>query len=713
MASLLAELKRRNVIRVAVAYIVVGWVVLQVAEFLSPLLQLPVWTVPFALYLGILGFPFALIFAWAYELTPQGLRRTQDVDPTASITHVTGSMLNKIIFVLMAMATLLLLLDRFLPNSPPDGAAVPTTEINVGSAEELIPEKPKSIAVLPFVNMSNDPDQEYFSDGISEELLNALAKINELRVAARTSSFAFKGKNQDIIKIGNALNVETVLEGSVRKSGQRLRITAQLINVNDGYHLWSETYDRDLTDIFVIQDEISAAIVTALKVHLTNGEALASTRAVDLEAYNFFLLGRHSLRRRTEPSLKTALGQYQKAIDIDPNYAAAWVGKAAATALLSDDNYGQVPLEQAVVEAQRLLDRAFELDPDSGSAHATQALLYSMQSLHRDALTSVRRAIELTPTEGILYSWQFNALASTGEYNAALASLEQAYLADPLHQTIRHNLIMQYVYMGQRAKAREMVTQDSRVAYELEAGIAQLEGRWADAVNEYSRAIERSEGGYDYRMTFARSILYFFQLRNPELASPGVNERIRYIYQAVSDPNSFLARNPVSDFSALDIIKLTGQVGALTKTEQCPAVLTALAHKDFENTELYGDINGVPGDADLAIAYSWCLRQTGEQQQSLALARRIESYFNRAIANGEPPFYFAQLARVQMLLGEEDAAMGSLRLAWQYYGLDWYSLLTPEYSSLHSRGEYRELIEAVEQHTNAERAKLGWDPIEL
>jgi len=264
-------------------------------------------------------------------------------------------------------------------EEPPvaESEAMPITASTAGPATvDVTP----SIAVLPFVNMSNDPDNEYFSDGISEELLHTLAKIRQLRVAARTSSFAFKGKNQDITEIGNRLNVDTVLEGSVRKSGKRVRITAQLINVEDGFHIWSDTYDRDLTDIFAIQDEISAAIVDALKVHLSDGETTAKSQVIEAEAYNSYLLARYNFRRRTENSLNLAVKQYGQAIDIDPGYAAAWAGKASATVLLSENQYGTLPHSEALRQAQMMLDSAFSLDPNLGEAHATQALLHFLSN---------------------------------------------------------------------------------------------------------------------------------------------------------------------------------------------------------------------------------------------------------------------------------------------------------------------------------------------
>ena len=326
MASLLTELRRRNVFRVAVGYLFLAWVVLQITDLLAPALLLPEWTLSLVTFLGILGFPFALFFAWAFELTPEGIKRSEDVAPEESITGQTAGALNKLIIALLCAAVAILLADKYLNF----GAllAPPAAEVELAAEPAAMPveedSKPRSIAVLPFVNMSDDPGQEYFSDGISEELLNALAQIRELRVAARTSSFAFKGKNQDITNIGEQLNVETVLEGSVRKAGPRVRIVAQLISVDDGYHMWSQTYDRDLVDIFAVQDEISAAIVDALKLHLSAGEAPSAQQPVNIDAYNLYLQGRHNVRQRDPNSLEFALKQFQQAIDMDPDYSQPW-----------------------------------------------------------------------------------------------------------------------------------------------------------------------------------------------------------------------------------------------------------------------------------------------------------------------------------------------------------------------------------------------------
>jgi TolB-like protein len=317
-----AELNRRNVSKVALVYIIAGWLTMQVVDVMFPALQLPEWLTSAVAALLIIGFPFALIFAWAFELTPDGIKREKDVDRSKSITPQTGQKLNHVALVILTIAVSFLLVDKFVLESgqPPIQEPVATA-----------PDEKPSIAVLPFVNMSDDRDNEYFSDGLSEELLNLLAKIPQLHVAGRTSSFKFKGTNEDLRVIGEALNVRHVLEGSVRKSGSRLRITAQLIDTNNGYHLWSDTYDRDLTDIFAIQDEIAGHVVEELRAHLLGAEvAMTDQGTSNIEAYNEFLRGRYLLEHTSPENLASAVAAYEKAIALDPNFARAYAGLAIA-----------------------------------------------------------------------------------------------------------------------------------------------------------------------------------------------------------------------------------------------------------------------------------------------------------------------------------------------------------------------------------------------
>jgi TolB-like protein len=324
--SLIAELKRRNVFRVGAAYAIVGWLLIEVASVLLPTFDAPDWVMKAFSSLVILGFPLTLVIAWAFELTPEGIKRDTAVDPADSIRHVTGRRLDFIIIGVLVLAVAYFAVDKFVLESEPEQAGITPKPLPV--AESVAREK--SIAVLPFVNMSSDPEQEYFSDGLSEEILNLLAKVPELKVTARTSSFAFKGKNDDVRTIGKALNVNAVLEGSVRKSGERVRITAQLIDVASGTHLWSETYDRILTDIFAVQDNVASEILDALQVHV----GVAPTRGrptEDTEAYSLALKAKAALSVYEGDIARSYL---LKAIELDPDYAKAhelvafsyWVG---------------------------------------------------------------------------------------------------------------------------------------------------------------------------------------------------------------------------------------------------------------------------------------------------------------------------------------------------------------------------------------------------
>jgi TolB-like protein len=326
--SFFAELKRRNVIRMAVLYIVAGWVVLQIADVLFDPLGLPAWTFRMVLGLLLLGFPLALIFAWVFEMTPEGLKRERDIDRSASVVAHTGRKMNTVIVVLLVVAIAGLVIDRLIPESGQPAAATTAvagpdpTAADANAREAAATDT--SIAVLPFVNMSGDPDNEYFSDGLSEELMNTLVRLGGLKVTGRTSSFAFKGQNQDLREIGRLLNVANVLEGSVRKAGNRVRITAQLIKTSDGYHLWSDTFDRELDDIFAIQAEIAEQVSDALQVTLLGGavadEPKTPSVSHNAQAYEEYLRGMYIWQREPDlrESLDSARSHFEAALALDP-----------------------------------------------------------------------------------------------------------------------------------------------------------------------------------------------------------------------------------------------------------------------------------------------------------------------------------------------------------------------------------------------------------
>ena len=330
--SFFSELKRRNVVRMGVLYIVASWVVLQISDVIFDPLGVPSWVFRLLMSLLALGFPFTLIFSWIFELTPEGLKLERDIDRSQSIVHQTGHRMNTVIVVLLVLAIGGLIADRLIPRvvTPGDAKTV-LTSTTVAAEEVAVVEDEKSIAVLPSVNMSGDENNEYFSDGLSEELLNSLVRIGGLKVTGRTSSFVFKGQNKDLREIGRLLNVANVLEGSVRKSGNRVRITAQLVKTSDGYHLWSDTFDRELDDIFAIQAEIAERVTQALHVTLMGGEAetqstIAASR--NAQAYEEYLRGMYIWQRNPDEieALDRARAHFEQALLIDGQYADGYWG---------------------------------------------------------------------------------------------------------------------------------------------------------------------------------------------------------------------------------------------------------------------------------------------------------------------------------------------------------------------------------------------------
>ncbi len=428
--SLFKELKRRNVIRVAIAYAVAAWLLIEITATTFPILKLPDWSVTLVTVLVLIGFPLALILAWAYELTPEGLKKEKDVDRSQSITHVTGRKLDFIIITVLVLALGYFAYDKFLLQPEPG---------------EVFGDMDKSIAVLPFVNMSDDAGNEYFSDGLSEELLNLLVKIPELRVAARTSSFSYKGKDVKIAQIGEELNVTHVLEGSVRKAGNHVRITAQLVKTNNGFHLWSETFDRTLDDIFVVQDEIAKAVVDELKINLLG--AMPVGRTTDPEVYSLYLQGKYFRNLRGEENLEKAVAAFKQALAIDPDYAPAWIGIQVAYSLQA--NYSQRPEEETRSLAMEAVERALAIDEDMASAWA--GLAYLKRSSEWDwqgARVAINKALKLEPNNADVLPAAASLAGTFGRLSESVELFERNVELDPLRLGSLRALGIRYRNVG-------------------------------------------------------------------------------------------------------------------------------------------------------------------------------------------------------------------------------------------------------------------------
>jgi TolB-like protein len=445
MRSFVAELQRRNVIRAAAFYAASAWLLVQVATQVFPFFNVPNWTVRWIVIAAVVGFPFMLAFAWFYEFTPQGLKRESQIDPAESITRHTGKKLDRWIIAIMAVAIVLLVTNQFVLRKD-DNAAASTEATPV-----------KSIAVLPFTDLSPGHDQEYFSDGIAEELLNALAKLKDLKVAGRTSSFSFKGKNDDLRVIGKALSVANILEGSLRKQGDKVRITAQLIQVSDGFHLWSETYDGDLSDVFALQERIARAIAEKLEIVLQGDSAqrIVPVATTNPEAHALYLQATGIFNRREGARFPDAIAQLEQAIKLDPKFARAHARLAALVAIAP--TYTVIDPAVAAASAEEHARIASELDP--GLAEPYGALGQSL-SIHRrfvEARAAFEHARELDPDDTTSTLWYATELIMTGYRGQGNAMLDHLLEIDPMLPTALLWRGASYAYAGDMVNAERLL----------------------------------------------------------------------------------------------------------------------------------------------------------------------------------------------------------------------------------------------------------------
>jgi TolB-like protein/Tfp pilus assembly protein PilF len=464
-----AELHERRVIRVAVAYAIAAWMVVEVMLSVAPALRLPAWTGSFVVVLALLGFVPALGLAWAFDLTPAGIRRASSSQRATSAHDATGE---------------------------PDAPAVTERHAVVAMPAS------GSIAVLPFVNFSAQAENEYFSDGITEELIDRLARVRGLRVAARTSSFAFKGRNADIAEIARQLRVAYILEGSVRRAGDRLRVTAQLIDAESGFHLWSDSFDRAQADVFAIQDEIGCSIVAALSGALAGqGLALEPHRAatVSPQAWDLYLQGRYLLNRRTAASIRSAIERFELALACSPAYARAHAGLAEAWLVLGSGTYAVMPAREALIRARTSAARAVELDPSAAEAHTALGLARMYAFDWEGSRSELQLATQLDPGGAAghyHYAWR---LAMTCEFDDAFAAADRAFELDPLSLNVRvvRGRILQFMRRPEEAVAeyRSILELDPGFAgAHFAAGVALIQaGRSREAVAALQRARELSD----------------------------------------------------------------------------------------------------------------------------------------------------------------------------------------------------------------------------
>src|SRR3982751_5718304 len=421
------ELKRRNVYKVAVAYAVVGWLLIQVATQVFPFLEIPNGAIRLVILLTALGFPVALIIAWAFELTPEGIKRTETADAARQHSH--GGVWIAVVLISAALSLGLFFLGRYTAVN----AADRQNEVAPTSNAE------KSIAVLPLLNESGDPNDEYFSDGLSEELIAALAQIRELKVIGRSSSFRFKDRKEETKTIGEKLGVATLLEGTVRKQGERVGIVAELINAADGIELWTRTFDRELKDIFAVQEEIAAAVASSLKVTLLGLDERSSAKSAtkNTEAHNAYLEGHYSFQRRNLEDFRKAVAHFNEAIRSDPDYALAYAERSEAWTLIGDlSGQGKTAWPKAHEDAEK----AVAIAPTLAEAHAALGWVRCfVEWKFAEGLSELKRAKELSPANPTANDLLARVVVYLGK-NEAEKQARQAAELDPLAFPAQNNL---------------------------------------------------------------------------------------------------------------------------------------------------------------------------------------------------------------------------------------------------------------------------------
>jgi len=451
--SLLQELKRRNVFRAAAAYVAVAWLVIQVAETTFPAFGLSEQALRNLILVLAIGFIPAVVLSWTFELTPEGLKRDRDLAPGSELSRRTRRMLDRGIVIVLALGLAYFAFDKFILDPARDEALVEAAR-QEGRSEALVESYgDQSIAVLPFTNMSADPEQEYFGDGMAEEVLNLLARIPELRVISRSSAFTYKDKNLKLNEIAAELNVAHILEGSVRRAGNKIRVTAQLIEARSDTHLWSQTWDRELADIFAIQDEIAAEVVANLQLKLL-GE-VPRARRVDPEAYALYLQGRFLIESNDFQSLAPALEFMRSALEIDPDYARAWTGVAwVYYRYMSRQRAGPVPgapvtFEEASRLYQEATEQALAIDPDDPAALSLKAWQFlRVTPDYAQAAYYFERALAAAPGEGAVLAGAASIAGQLGRKELSLRLMQASVDRDPMCNWCQWNLMDAYSALG-------------------------------------------------------------------------------------------------------------------------------------------------------------------------------------------------------------------------------------------------------------------------
>ncbi|MEE9158594.1 MAG: tetratricopeptide repeat protein [Gammaproteobacteria bacterium] len=715
--SLIDELKRRNVFRVGVAYVIVAWLLLQVADVVLPTFRSPDWVMQVFTFLLILGFPLALIFAWAFELTPEGIKLEKDVVRSESITHLTGRKFDFAIIGLLAIAVVFLVVDNYVLRDKPAPVIAEQSELPVQPLE-------KSIAVLPFANRSASEADAFFVDGLHDDLVTHIAKIGSIKTISRTSVMQYRDSNKTIPQIAEELGVATIMEGGVQRAGDTIRINVQLINAATDEHLWAQTYDRQLTvaSIFAIQSEIAAAIAEALRATLTPAEQERISRVPteSMAALEAYVRGRQRMATRTSVGFIDAIEHFQRAIALDPNFALAYVGLAITYAIQSA--YTGLPPAEQVAKAEAALAQAFALDDGLGEAYA---LLGAVKQYYRSdyagAEIAFKRALELSPNYAMAHLWYGGLLSTLGRFEEVMIQFQQAFELEPLSPIIGENLGEALIDAGQYeeglAQLERVVglfpTNGSgyyRVGFANWTVFAQLD----KAVSWLSQAVKLESGDPNLSALFGLLYLDLGDVARAEYwlkqsvavgavrTWPNVGMAMLHTYrdedgQALQSANRAVQAIPVHGSDPGGRQLALGQVrGAELKAGRA-AEARALYQTHYpallNNNEAVIDYTNYRQAIDLALV----LIRTGEQDRADDLLDHSLAFVQGMFRLGFAGYGIADV-QIYALQGKTEAALTTLqqaidegwRLFWWYYAKH-----DPNLDSIRNEPEFQIMMEEI------------------
>ena len=711
--NFISELKRRNVIRMAGLYLIGAWLITQVAATLLPVFEAPGWVMKTIVGILAIGFVPAMVFAWVFELTPDGLKRDSEIPEAQSIAPQTARKMERSILVLFAIALAFFAFDKFYLAPKRDVALLASTAQAAAASDT-----PRSIAVLAFDDLSAEGDQAYLAEGVSEELLNLLARIDGLKVAARTSSFKFKNSDADIGEIGRALKVDAVLEGSIRKSGNEIRVTAQLIKVSDGFRLWNGSYQRKLDDIFVVQDEISAAFVSALRLELdANAPAV---RTANVAAYEHYLQGRLLAREPIRANLLAAVARYEQAITLDPGFAAPYGGLAESWVMLAD--YGGVPRSEAFPRAGKAARRALEIDPQSAEALTAIALLRDMDNDTVGASTAFEAALLANPSYVPAYNLYADMLRDKGDMRRMLEMQQRAAELDPLSIYMKSRVANKLLAMGRFDEAGRAIdimlvaAPNNDFVLEEAANLAASRGYFAKAVETYQR-VHASRLGDAY--SAARITIVAAWMQDRPLA-----DRALKAARARGAGNSWelLALAELADWqrepAQLDTLgRQDGPLGAWWRARRATVqsdlpqarvhLLEALRLSGYDAGKPPLAIH-IPALIELARVERELGQATWQATLQVADAGLKMVSAQESVRLNVFEFVAYGQARVHALRGEREQALVQLRRAVaQGYARHWFLANDPVFAPWRTDPEFTALVSDMDARAAVEKAKLA------